>query len=72
MIGYEQALAVCRTDPEAAARLLCEFARELDQLKAIDKALLFDGKSIGGLFWLVKKYLASILHRKAGAGDAVG
>jgi cell division protein FtsB len=34
MIGYEQALAVCRTDPEAAARMLCEFARELDQLKA--------------------------------------
>jgi transposase len=34
MIGYEQALAVCRTDPEAAARILCEFARELDQLKA--------------------------------------
>jgi predicted ATP-grasp superfamily ATP-dependent carboligase len=34
MIGYEQALAVCRTDPEAAARLLCEFSSELDQLKA--------------------------------------
>ena len=34
MIGYEQALAVCRTDPEAAARMLCEFSRELDQLKA--------------------------------------
>jgi transposase len=33
MIGYEQALAVCRTDPAAAARLLCEFSRELDQLK---------------------------------------
>jgi len=23
MIGYEQALTVCRTDPEAAARMLC-------------------------------------------------
>jgi transposase len=34
MISYEQALTVCRTDPEAAARLLCEFSRELDQLKA--------------------------------------
>ena len=33
MISYEQALTVCRTDPEAAARLLCEFSRELDQLK---------------------------------------
>ena len=34
MIGYEQALAVCRNDPEAAARMLCELARELEQLKA--------------------------------------
>ena len=34
MISYEQALTICRTDPEAAARMLCEFARELDQLKA--------------------------------------
>jgi transposase len=34
MIGYEQALTVCRTDPEAAARMLCELSRELDQLKA--------------------------------------
>ena len=33
MISYEQALTVCRTDPETAARLLCEFSRELDQLK---------------------------------------
>jgi transposase len=34
MIGYQQALTVCRTDPEAAARMLCELSRELDQLKA--------------------------------------
>ena len=34
MIGYKQALTVCRTDPEAAARMLCELSRELDQLKA--------------------------------------
>ncbi len=34
MIGDEQALAVCRTDPEAAARMLCAFSRELDQVKA--------------------------------------
>jgi len=42
--------------------------------------LLFDEWSIGGLFWLVKKYfaldrnilhLASILHRKTGADDAI-
>ena len=35
MIGYQQALTVCRTNPEAAARLLCEFSRELDQLKFV-------------------------------------
>ena len=34
MIGYEQALALCLSDPEAAARMLCEFSRELDWLKA--------------------------------------
>jgi len=33
MIRYEQALIVCRTDPQSAARMLCDFARELDQLK---------------------------------------
>jgi hypothetical protein len=31
--------------------------------KLIDKTLLFDGRSIGGLFWLVKKYFdRNILH----------
>jgi hypothetical protein len=34
----------------------------------LDKNLLLSYKTIGGLFLLVKE----ILHRKAGAGDAVG
>lgn len=34
MIGYEQALTFCRTDPERTARLLSEFSRELKQLRA--------------------------------------
>ena len=34
MIGYEQALTFCRTDPERTARLLSEFSRELEQLRA--------------------------------------
>jgi hypothetical protein len=45
----------------------------------IDKTLLFGGWSIGGLFWLVNKYFAAVLHRKrslmfikAGADDTVG
>jgi hypothetical protein len=34
--------------------------------------LLFDDGCIGWLFLLVKGYFLSILHQKAGAGDAVG
>jgi hypothetical protein len=37
-----------------------------------NKTLLFRGLSIGGLFWLVNKYFAAVLHRKAGDGDTVG
>ena len=34
MIDYPQVLAVCRADPEAAARMICELFHELDLLKA--------------------------------------
>jgi hypothetical protein len=34
--------------------------------------MLFGGWTIEGLFLLVKKYFAAVLHRKAGAGDTVG
>lgn len=33
MIAYDQALAICRTDPESAARMLHELSRELDALR---------------------------------------
>jgi transposase len=33
VIGYEQALAICRTDPESAARMLCELSHQLDSLQ---------------------------------------
>jgi len=39
MIHYEQALLICRTDPEAAARMLCDLSRKLDQLTADFAAL---------------------------------
>lgn len=39
MIGYEQAWDVCRTDPQTAARMLCELSRELDLLKTEVAAL---------------------------------
>ncbi len=34
MIDYPQALAVCRADPEAAARMICGLFHELNLLKA--------------------------------------
>jgi regulator of replication initiation timing len=33
VIGYDPALAICRTDPASAARMLCELSRELDALR---------------------------------------
>lgn len=32
MIGYEQALALCRSDPESAARLICDLSAKVDLL----------------------------------------
>ena len=46
MIGDEQAVAVCRTDPEAAARLLCALSRELDQVKAEVAALTAENAAL--------------------------
>jgi hypothetical protein len=40
-------------------------------LNLIYKNFLFRGGSIGWLFLLVNGYFASILHRKAGADDAI-
>ena len=53
MISYEQAWAVCRTDPAAAARMLWEWSRERDRLQAElatlqaeNAALRRDGQSL--------------------------
>jgi len=46
MTGYEHALAVCRTDPEAAARMLCELSRALDELKAENAALRLECQAL--------------------------
>ena len=48
MIGYEQALTVCRTDPETAARMLCELSRELDLLKTEVAALRTENATLRG------------------------
>ena len=39
MISYDQALAICRSDPESAARMLCELSRELEALRKEVSAL---------------------------------
>jgi transposase len=46
MIGDDQAVAVCRTDPPAAARLLCALSRELDQVKAEVAALTAENAAL--------------------------
>jgi hypothetical protein len=51
MIDYKQALAVCRTDPEATARMFCEFSRELDQLKAEVATLKAESATLPASFW---------------------
>jgi transposase len=46
MISYEEAVAVCRADPEGAAQMLCAMARELDQLKAEIATLTADNGAL--------------------------
>jgi len=48
LIGYEQAGSVCRRDPEAAARMLCEWSRELAQLQADFAALKAENAALQG------------------------
>ena len=48
MIAYEQALTVCRSDPETAARMLCELSRELDLLKTEVAALRTENAVLRG------------------------
>jgi len=48
LISYEQALSVCRRDPEAAARMLCEWSRELAQWQADFAALQAGNAALQG------------------------
>jgi len=48
MIGYDQVLALCRTDPESAARMLCELSRELDALRKEVAALKAENAALRG------------------------
>jgi transposase len=46
MIGYEQALDICRNEPETAARMLAELARELPGIKARQQQLEAENKQL--------------------------
>jgi len=46
MIGYEQALDICRNEPETAARMLVEVARELPGIKARQQQLEAENKQL--------------------------
>jgi transposase len=72
MIGYEQAWAVCRTDPAAAARMLCEWSRELDRLqaelatlKAENAALRRDGQSLRNKVQALEQKAAKDSHNSS-------
>jgi transposase len=65
MIGYEQALSVCRTDPEAAARMLCELSRELDQLKADFAVLKAENVALRAECQLLREEVQSLKEQAA-------
>lgn len=54
------------------SQLSSELFASITEEAKIDKNFLFCGGSIGWLFLLVNGYFASVLHQKAGDGDAFG
>jgi hypothetical protein len=56
---------------QCAVRCRADLDTDVEWLMSLMVSINGDNH-IGWLFWLVNGYFASILHRKAGAGDAVG
>jgi len=65
VIGDEQAVAVCRTDPEAAARLLCALSRELDQVKAEVAALTAENAALRDQVQALEEKAATDSHNSS-------
>lgn len=65
MIGDEQAVAVCRTDPEAVARLLCALSRELDQVKAEVAALTAENAALRDKVQALEEKAATDSHNSS-------
>lgn len=62
MIGYDQALTICRTDPEAAARMLCELSRELDALRKEVAALKAENAALRERVQTLEEQVAKDSH----------
>ena len=62
MIGYDQALAICRTDPESAARMLCELSRELDALRKEVAALKAENAALRDRVQTLEEQVAKDSH----------
>ena len=58
MIGYEQALAICRNEPETAARMLVDLARELPGIMARQQQLETENKHLRERVHELEKQLA--------------
>ena len=58
MIGYEQALAICRNEPETAARMLVDLAREIPGIMARQQQLETENKHLRERVHELEKQLA--------------
>jgi transposase len=62
MIRYDQALHICRTDPESAARILCELSRELDALRKEVVALKAENTALRDRMKTLEEQVAKDSH----------
>jgi len=62
MIGYDQVLAICRSDPESAARMLCELSRELDALRKEIAALQAENATLRERVQTLEERIAKDSH----------
>jgi len=65
MIHYEQALLICRTDPEAAARMLCDLSRELDALRKEVAALKAENAALRDRVKSLEEQVAKDSHNSS-------
>jgi transposase len=74
MIGDDQALAICRTDPESAARMLCELSREREALRKEVAALKVENAALRDRVQTREEQVAKDSHNshKPPSSDGLG